>query len=205
MSSPRGPFPPAHRHPTRTPTPNPAHPAPRRPKQGESTNRTQNYAKEEKAQLCSLCLPGEILCILSSDPTSAESDQLGLLCCQPEPVADTSTPLGGFLTASTHWRTICQVRSSHLHASDHMTTATAIPRQVVTGVIPSVRMEHCVANAWAKCFARSSRGAFAPRVSSPHAMPAFAPSTCPNQQLRAMAPSRVCDARRVCRAQAWAC
>ena len=133
LSQPRGLFPPAHRHSTRTPTPNPP---PRRPKRGGNTNRTQNYAKEEKAQLCSLCLPGEILCILSSDPTSAESDQLGLLCCQPEPVADTSTPLGGFLTASTHWRTICQVRSSHLHASDHMTTATAIPRQVVTGVIP---------------------------------------------------------------------
>ena len=69
---------------------------------GEPGQSSLTSAKE-KAQSCSLCLLEEILCILRSYPTSAESDQLGLLCCQPEPFADASTPLNGSFSVSTHW------------------------------------------------------------------------------------------------------
>ena len=61
-------------------------------------------AKKKEVQLCSLNLLEETLCILRAYPTSAESDQLDLLCCQPEPFADASTPLDGRFSASTHWR-----------------------------------------------------------------------------------------------------
>ena len=46
----------------------------------------------------------EILCILRPFPTSAENDQLDLLCCQPQPFADASTPLSGNFSVSIHRR-----------------------------------------------------------------------------------------------------
>ena len=58
-----------------------------------------------------------------------------------------------------------------------------------------LQVEHCLASAWAKCFARSSRGAFAPRVFSPRAMPAFAPSTCPKTAAPSNSSKQVYDAK----------
>ena len=58
-----------------------------------------------------------------------------------------------------------------------------------------LQVEHCLASAWAMCFARSSRGAFAPRVSSPRAMPTFAPSTCPQTGAPSNSSKQVYDAK----------
>ena len=85
----------------------------------------------------------EILCILRSDPTSAESDQLDLLCCQPEPFADASTPLSGSFSVSTHWR--LSARSGALICMHEITWQVRLQfhAEAVTGRIPNIlrRME----------------------------------------------------------------
>ena len=92
---------------------------------------------KKKAQSCSLCLLEEILCILRSYPTSAESDQLGLLCCQPEPFADASTPLNGIFSVSTHWR--LSARSGALICMHEITWQVRLQfhTKTVTAQVPS--------------------------------------------------------------------
>ena len=102
---------------------------------GEPGQSSLTSAKE-KAQSCSLCLLEEILCILRSYPTSAESDQLGLLCCQPEPFADASTPLNGSFSVFTHWG--LSARSGALICMHQITWQVRLQfrAKVVTGRIP---------------------------------------------------------------------
>ena len=107
---------------------------------------------KKKAQSCSLCLLEEILCILRSYPTSAESDQLGLLCCQPEPFADTSTPLNGIFSVSTHWR--LSARSGAPICMHEITWQVRLQfhTETVTGQIPSaLTVAHKPLSAHAAC------------------------------------------------------
>ena len=94
---------------------------------------------KQKVQSCSLCLLEEILCILRSYPTSTESDQLDLLCCQPEPFADASTPLNGSFSASTHWR--LSARSGALICMHEITWQVRL--QFHTRMVTGKNPKHC--------------------------------------------------------------
>ena len=78
----------------------------------------------------------KILCILRPFPTSAENDQLDLLCCQPQPFADASTPLSGNFSVSIHRR--LSARSGALICMHEITWQVRLQFRTkeVTGYIP---------------------------------------------------------------------